>query len=146
MARNTILVVDDECPIRRVIRVTLTRAGYDVIEAVDGVAAIETMQTGEHAELPLAVICDLDMPRMDGAQTIEVLRARFPSIPVLVVPGKPDMPLAISLIKKGIAGYLLKSITPEELIAALETAAARLGVVTSPQLLGHHSSSFTPTS
>jgi two-component system chemotaxis response regulator CheY len=128
MARNTILVVDDECPIRRVIRLTLTRAGYDVIEAEDDVAAIETMQTGEPADLPLAVICDLDMPRMGGAQTIEVLRARFPSIPVLVVTGKPDMPLALSLIKKGIAGYLLKPITPEELIAALETAAARLGV------------------
>lgn len=128
MARNTILVVDDKRPIRRIIRLVLTRAGYDVIEAEDGVAVIETMQTGERADSLLAVICDLDMLRIDGARTVEVVRSRFPSIPVLVLTGKPDMSLAISLIKKGIAGYLLKPFTPEMLTAAVDRATARLGL------------------
>gem|GEM_PF-574283 len=128
MTQNTIVVVADEHPIRDVVRLALTSAGYDVIETEDGISTIETMQTGGDADSLLAVICDLDMLRRDGAQVIEVLRARFPSLPVVVLTGKPDMPLAISLIKKGIAGYLLKPFTREMLTAAVDRAVAHLSV------------------
>jgi len=128
MTQNTIVVVADEHPIRDVVRLALTSAGYDVIETEDGISTIETMQTGGDADSLLAVICDLDMLRRDGAQVIEVLRARFPSLPVMVLTGKPDMPLAISLIKKGIAGYLLKPFTREMLTAAVDRAVAHLSV------------------
>lgn len=122
MAHGSILIVDDEGAIRRLVRSVLTKAGYDVIEAEDGEMAMNTMKTGEQADSVLAVICDLQMPKVDGVETIEYIRTQFPSVPVVVLTGKPDMSVAVMLIKKGVSDYLLKPFDPDMLIAAVHRA------------------------
>jgi len=123
MTRNTILIVDDERSIRRSVQLVLTKAGYEVIAVENGAMAIETLQAGERAGSLIAIVCDLQMPRMNGVEAIERFRAEFPSVPVLVLTGSLDMITAVALIKKGISAYLLKPIDPDMLTAAVDRVA-----------------------
>jgi CheY-like chemotaxis protein len=123
MIRNTILIVDDERSIRRLVQLVLTKAGYEVIAVENGAKAIETLQAGERTDSLIAIVCDLQMPRMNGMETIERFRAEFPSVPVLVLTGSLDMAIAVALIKKGISAYLLKPLDPDLLTAAVDRVA-----------------------
>jgi two-component system chemotaxis response regulator CheY len=80
---STILVVDDEPNVRFLVRVTLERAGYEIVEAGNGVAALERMRESR----PDLVITDLMMPVMSGRELIERLRAdpATASTPILIL-------------------------------------------------------------
>jgi CheY-like chemotaxis protein len=82
---NRVLLVDDEPLIRKVISAYLVAAGYVVRSAVDGLDAIGKLRGG----LPDLIISDLNMPRMEGFEFLEVVRKRFPQIPVIVISGVP---------------------------------------------------------
>ena len=78
---NRVLLVDDEPLIRKLISGYLVAAGYVVRTAVDGLDAIGKLRAG----LPDLIISDLNMPRMSGLELLEVVRKRFPQIPVIVI-------------------------------------------------------------
>ncbi len=78
---DRVLLVDDEPLIRKFISGYLVAAGYVVRVAVDGLDALEKLRTG----LPDLVISDLKMPRMSGFEFLDVVRKRFPQIPVIVI-------------------------------------------------------------
>ena len=120
--RGRVLVVDDEAIVRKPISWMLTRAGYEVVEAEDGHQAIDTLNAGDNPLLVDSILCDIRMPRLNGTQAIEYFRAQFPSIPVIVLTGYPDIGLVTALMKQGIADYLLKPITKDELLAAVDRA------------------------
>ena len=69
-----ILIVDDSVSLRQVVKITLTGAGYEVLEAGDGVEALEVRQSHK-ANL---VISDVNMPRMDGLTLLRTLKGRCP--------------------------------------------------------------------
>jgi CheY-like chemotaxis protein len=77
---NRVLLVDDEPLIRKVISAYLVAAGYVVRPAFDGLDAIGKLRAG----LPDLMISDLNMPRMEGFEFLEVIRKRFPQIPSLL--------------------------------------------------------------
>ena len=78
---DRVLLVDDEPLIRKLISGYLVAAGYVVRTAVDGLDAIGKLRAG----LPDLIISDLNMPRMSGLELLEVVRKRFPQIPVMVI-------------------------------------------------------------
>ena len=78
-----VLLVDDEPLVRRSISGHLVAAGYVVRVAVDGLDAIGKLRAG----LPDLIISDLNMPRMSGFELLDVVRKRFPQIPVIVISG-----------------------------------------------------------
>jgi CheY-like chemotaxis protein len=78
-----VLVVDDEQVMRRVLRKYLDKGGHDVLEAVDGIDALEKLENGGVA---LALI-DLMMPRMDGFELLRLAPTRFPDTAVIVISG-----------------------------------------------------------
>lgn len=80
---DRILIVDDEPTIRRLLRVTLMTAGYEVIEAISGAEAL----TRAAADQPDAILLDYSMPDMDGIATAEALRATplTSGIPILLM-------------------------------------------------------------
>jgi CheY-like chemotaxis protein len=81
--RGRILLVDDELVVRKLVSRHLVAAGYVVRVAEDGLDAIEKLRAG-----PLElIISDLRMPRMTGFEFLEVVRKRFPQIPVIVISG-----------------------------------------------------------
>jgi two-component system chemotaxis response regulator CheY len=110
-----VLVVDDEADVRKVVRMTLQKAGYDVLEAENGEKAIETINAGENRLLLDIVICDIRMPKINGVEAIAYFRANYPRVPIIVLTGFPDADMATSMLRQGVVDYLVKPVEGEKL-------------------------------
>jgi CheY-like chemotaxis protein len=77
--RGKVLLVDDEDPIRNLVRILLEEEGYSIMEARDGVEAISIAV----AQQPDTVVLDFFMPRLDGEGTVEILRATVPGVRIV---------------------------------------------------------------
>ena len=117
-----ILVVDDEPDIRKVVRMTLQKAGYDVLEAENGEKAIEIINTGENRMMLDVVICDIRMPKINGVEAIAYFRKEYPRVPLIVLTGFPDTDMATSLMRDGVVDYLVKPVEGDKLKAAVARA------------------------
>ena len=82
---GTVLLVEDEEQVRKMARIMLTHLGFTVLEAKDGVEAVEVFQ--QHQNEIRCVLSDLTMPRMDGWDTLAALRKLSPDIPVILSSG-----------------------------------------------------------
>ncbi len=120
MNDRTILVVDDEPQIRRVLRATLSSSGYDVIEAKDGREAIEMVIR----ERPALILMDVNMPVMNGLEACSKIRLSFdgPIIMVTVRNSEHDKILALD---SGADDYVVKPFTMGELLARIRAALRR---------------------
>ena len=105
-----VLVVDDEADVRKVVRMTLQKAGYDVLEK-----AIETINAGENRLLLDILVCDIRMPKINGVEAIAYFRANYPRVPVIVLTGFPDADMATSMLRQGVVDYLVKPVEGEKL-------------------------------
>lgn len=119
MSLGRILVVDDEADIRKSVRLILTKAGYDVVEAEDGEKGINAIKSGDNPIMVDAIICDIHMPKVNGTEAIIWFRSQFPSVPIVVMTGQPDLSGATSLLKQGVADYLVKPVESDKLIAVV---------------------------
>ena len=117
-----VLVIDDEEQIRKVVSIGLKKAGYDVEEAEDGGKAIAVLNTGENPMMVDVIICDIRMPKINGTEAIAYFRVQYPSIPIIVLTGYPDVQLATSLLKSGVVEYLTKPVDRDKLVAAVKSA------------------------
>jgi CheY-like chemotaxis protein len=115
----TVMIVDDDPDIRNVLHFTLTKAGYRVVEASDGEAAIARMKSSDQAEDIATIICDLQMPNMNGAEVIAHLRTHYPTIPFVILTADPNFLLNEVLAKQGACDYLIKPMSKEKLLAAV---------------------------
>lgn len=115
MSLGRILVVDDEEDVRKSVRLTLTKAGYDVIDAEDGEKGIQQIRSGDNPLTVDAILCDIHMPKVNGVEAIGFFRQQFPSVPVIVMTGQPDVKGATDLMKQGVVDYLIKPVSPEKL-------------------------------
>ena len=115
MSIGRILVVDDDEDVRRSVRLTLTKAGYDVVDAEDGEKGIQQMRSGDNPLMVDAILCDIHMPKVNGVEAIVFFRQQFPSVPVIVMTGQPDVTGATDLMKQGVVDYLIKPVRPEKL-------------------------------
>ena len=121
-SEGLVLVVDDEPDVRKVVRMTLEKAGYDVVEAEDGEKAVEEIQKGEHALLLNLIITDIRMPNKNGIDVLNYYRKEWPSIPLIVLTGFPDLDMATSMLQHGISDYLVKPVEAEKLRASVAKA------------------------
>ena len=119
MEAATVMIVDDDPDIRNVLRFMLTNAGYRVVEASGGQAALARMKRSDGAENIATIICDLQMPNMNGAEVIAHLRTDYPTVPYLVLTADPDFLLNEVLAKQGVCDYLIKPMSKEKLLAAV---------------------------
>ncbi len=126
-AKGRVLVIDDEPEVRKIVRFALEKQGYDVVEAEDGEKAIETIRSGDNSLLTDVIICDVRMPKINGLEAVAFFREQFPSVPVIVLTGYPDMELATSFIKQGVMEYLVKPVEREKLIETVDKAMALSG-------------------
>jgi len=122
MSEGRVLVVDDEPDIRKSVRLILAKAGYDVIEAEDGVAGVKTIKSDDNPLEVNAIICDLNMPKMNGMEAIPYFRSQFPSCPVIVLTGAGTVERAATLFKQGVVEFLNKPIDKEKLLSAVKKA------------------------
>ena len=119
MSIGRILVVDDEEDVRKAVRLTLTKAGYDVVEAEDGEKAIRQLIINDNPFKVGLIICDIHMPKVNGMEAIAYFRQEFPSVPVILLTGHPALAGATHLFKQGIVDYLEKPMSPEILTQAV---------------------------
>ena len=110
------LIVDDEASSRLLARSVLQKHGYEVLEAADGLEALEAMAGKQPVAL---VVADLNMPRMDGLELIWEMRAadRWAHIPVIVLTGETDQILETKLIEEGADDYICKPLDPRLFLA-----------------------------
>ena len=117
-----VLVVDDEQDIRKVVRMTLEKLDYYVIEAEDGEQAITLLNEGEHPMGIDVIITDIRMPHINGFEAMNYFQREYPSIPLIVLTGFPDLNLAMQFMKRGVTDYLVKPVDREKLAAAVANA------------------------
>jgi len=116
-ARKTVLLVEDEEPLRRVLRDLLEREGFTVVEAADGVQALDEVDRSA----PDVLVLDLNLPRLDGYGVLSHLRAR-PStakLPVIVLTAKGDEDNEVRVFETGANDFLTKPFRPRALSARL---------------------------
>ena len=123
MGQGRVLVVDDESDVRKSVRLTLVKAGYDVVEAEDGQKAIDTIRSGDNPLMIDCIVTDINMPKLNGMEAVAFFREQFPSVPIIVLTGQPDIAGASHLFKQGVVEYLVKPVEPEKLTAAVNKAA-----------------------
>jgi two-component system chemotaxis response regulator CheY len=117
-----VLVVDDDPLVRQVVRMTLEKAGYDVLEAENGEKAIEAIDEKENPLVLDVVICDIRMPKINGVEAIEYFQRQYPHVPLIVLTGYPDTNMAVSFMRHGVVDYLVKPVSTERLKTAVTEA------------------------
>ena len=120
--KGRILIVDDEESIRKALRLTLSKAGYGVVEADDGAEGIEAIGADDNPLMVDVIICDIRMPKINGLEAIAFFRQQYPSVPVLVLTGYPDIHLTTNMLRQGVVDYLVKPAEKDVLMAAVERA------------------------
>ena len=123
-SKGRVLVIDDEPEVRKIVHLALEKNGYDVVEAEDGEKAIEAIRSGDNPLLTDVIICDVRMPKINGVEAVAFFREQFPSVPIIVLTGYPDMQLATSFIKQGVMEYLVKPVEKEKLLDTVDKAIA----------------------
>jgi CheY-like chemotaxis protein len=119
---RTILIVDDEAPIRAVLRRWLTGWGYGVGEAAHASEALELMSAAP-ADI---ILCDVAMPDRDGLWLVEQVRTRWPATAIVMATGRDDPDTVLASRKLGAVAYVVKPFNSIMLHDALETASAQL--------------------
>jgi PAS domain S-box-containing protein len=120
--RGTILVVDDEAFVREVARKALERRGYDVVTAVNGLAAIEALR--EHRDRVRAVVLDLSMPGLSGQETLPRLREVKPDVDVILSSGYSEAEALRLFEGSRVSAFLQKPYTVHDLARKLKDVLA----------------------
>src|SRR5258708_8234117 len=115
----TVLIVDDEPNIRRMVGALLGAEGYDVRDAADGATGLTRARESE----PDVVLLDLMMPgELDGLATLGRLRDVVPDVPVVMMSGRAGLSDAVKATKLGAYNFLEKPLSPESVLLALNAA------------------------
>jgi two-component system, chemotaxis family, chemotaxis protein CheY len=114
----TVMTVDDSRTMRDMVSYTLKEAGYAVLEAEDGVQALDVLSK-QKADV---IITDLNMPNMDGIQLIRSLRAHanYKGTPILMLTTEADDAKKSAGREAGATGWIVKPFNPEKLLAVVK--------------------------
>jgi DNA-binding response OmpR family regulator len=123
-----ILIIDDEADLRRFVRLRLSRAGYKVFEASNGIEGLEQL----YKVKPHLIVLDIMMPKMDGWETCRRIR-EVSDVPILILSAKGDRGSKVKGLDLGANDYLAKPFAGFELLKRIES------------LLGHTESSSEST-
>ena len=122
MGNGRVLVVDDEAQIRTTVKMVLTQAGYDVVEAEDGEKAIQAIKADDNPLMVDVLLCDMQMPKLGGLGVIDYFREQFPSVSIVVMTGYADVKDVARLMKQGIVDYLVKPVEKSKLVDVVNEA------------------------
>ena len=112
-----VLVIDDEPPIRKLLRMGLSTQGYDILEASNGKIGLEKL-----AEEPALIILDLGLPDIQGHDLLRMIRARNENVPIVVLSSRGDEGGKVQALDLGADDYLTKPSGMDELLARMRAA------------------------
>jgi two-component system, OmpR family, KDP operon response regulator KdpE len=113
-----VLVIDDEPPIRKLLRVGLSAHGYQIVEASNGKMALELLSE----QAPDLVILDLGLPDMQGHELLRTMRTRNDSVPIVVLSSRDDETGKVQALDAGADDYVTKPFGMDELLARMRAA------------------------
>jgi two-component system KDP operon response regulator KdpE len=113
-----ILVIDDEPPIRKLLRVGLSAHGYQIVEASNGKMALDLLSE----QAPDLVILDLGLPDMEGHELLRTIRGRNDSVPIVVLSSRDDETGKVQALDSGADDYVTKPFGMDELLARMRAA------------------------
>jgi two-component system, OmpR family, KDP operon response regulator KdpE len=113
-----VLVVDDEPPIRKLLRVGLSAHGYQILEASSGRMALELLG----GQSPDLIILDLGLPDMQGHELLRAMRTRNDSVPIVVLSSRDDESGKVQALDSGADDYVTKPFGMDELLARMRAA------------------------
>jgi two-component system KDP operon response regulator KdpE len=112
-----VLVVDDEPPIRKLLRLGLSTQGYDILDAPSGKVALELM-----AERPDLVILDLGLPDIEGLELLRQIRQANEAVPIVVLSSRGEEAAKVQALDLGADDYVTKPFGMDELLARIRAA------------------------
>jgi two-component system, OmpR family, KDP operon response regulator KdpE len=112
-----VLVVDDEPPIRKLLRMGLNAQGYQILEATNGKTALEML-----GQAPDLIILDLGLPDVEGHDLLRTIRARNESVPIVVLSSRGDEVGKVQALDFGADDYVTKPFGMDELLARMRAA------------------------
>ncbi len=115
-----IMIVDDSKTIRQQVSFTLTKGGYEVIEAEDGQDGIDKLKANADVAM---VISDVNMPNMNGLEMVEKLKSDGNTVPVIMLTTEGASDLIQRAKEAGAKGWLVKPFQPDQLVAAVSKIA-----------------------
>ncbi|MBB3839895.1 two-component system response regulator HydG [Runella defluvii] len=113
-----ILVIDDDTDICLLLRRFLSKNGFDVAIAHNGVTGLATLDDFR----PDLVLTDFKLGDMDGVTILAQIKERFPYVPVLIITGYSDIKVAINVMKQGAYDYITKPLFPDEILLTIKKA------------------------
>jgi len=112
-----VLVIDDEPPIRKLLRTGLSTQGYEILEAPSGKAALELL-----AQSPALIILDLGLPDIQGLDLLRTIRTRNDAVPIVVLSSRGDEAGKVQALDLGADDYVTKPFGMDELLARMRAA------------------------
>ena len=131
MDKMKILVVDDESRMRKLVKDFLGREGYQVLEAGDGMEAMEVFYDEKDIAL---IILDVMMPKMDGWQVCREIRA-YSKVPIIMLTAKSDERDELQGFDLGVDEYITKPFSPKILVARVEAILRRSNLLTNEDII-----------
>ena len=113
----SVLVIDDEPPIRKLLRMGLSTQGYEILDASNGKMALELL-----SQHPALIILDLGLPDIQGHELLRMIRGRDESVPIVVLSSRGDEAGKVQALDLGADDYLTKPFGMDELLARLRAA------------------------
>jgi len=110
MPKGRVLVIEDEEDVREVLNLHLQSAGYDVVEAENGEDGLNILRAEDNMINIDLVLCDIRMPKVDGAAFVDILNKEAPEIPVVMVTVYADTEMVKGFLEKGVKDYLVKPV------------------------------------
>ena len=114
-------MVEDEAPLRTMLRLMLEREGFSVRESADGAAALEDIA----AQTPDVVLTDVRMPGLDGLGLVAQLTEQFPDLTTVVMSAFGSVELALEALRRGAYDYISKPFKQDEVVMTLRKAQER---------------------
>jgi CheY-like chemotaxis protein len=126
LSSGTVLVVDDDDGVRTVATLSLERAGFRVVAARDGEEGVAALR--ERVGEIDAVLLDMTMPRLSGADTCHLIRRMQPDLPIVLTSGYTEPDAGARFAADEVAGFLQKPFTPATLVRIIQDAVQRRAV------------------
>lgn len=114
---KTVLVVDDSSTVRQQVSLALKQAGFATLEAADGREAIATLEANRAIDM---VVCDVNMPHVNGLEMVERVKARpeFGKLPILMLTTEGQPSLIKRAREAGAVGWIVKPFDANQLVQA----------------------------
>ena len=140
MAAPTIFLIDDHASVRDALGEMLSVLGYSVKAYESADAFLATVNKGE----PGCIVADVKMPGTDGIGLVRELARRGIAMPVVLISGHADVPMAVDAIKSGAQDFIEKPVDDTQLVAAINRALARRDLQKSPSGIDARFARLTP--